>query len=263
MLVARDQTAAQLRASGLEVTSRALDASWHADVEVVSVLDEPCDVLVVATKAVGLGAALDRVAVAPGLVLPLLNGLDHMAPLRERFGQAAVVAAAIRIASDRPRTGVVEQTSAGARIDVAGGPPDASAVAEELSRAGLDVRVGGSEARVLWSKLVRLAALAAATSAFDANLGAIRADPAQLDDLRACVAEAAAVATAEGAPVDPAAAQAEIDGLRDDQGSSLWRDVRAGRENEREAILGAVLRAGARHGVPTPTFARLDALIAA
>ena len=261
MLIAREETAGQLRASGLQISSRALDASWQSQVEVVSVLEEPCDVLIVATKAVGLDAALGCIAVAPGLVLPLLNGLDHMAPLRERFGQAAVIAAAIRIASDRPRTGVIEQTSAGARIDIADGPP-AGAVAGELSRAGLDVRVGGSEAQVLWSKLARLSALAATTSAFDCDLGAIRADPARLADLRACVAEAAAVAGAEGAPVDPAAAQAEVDGLRDDQGSSLWRDVRAGHENERDAILGAVLRAGARDGIDTPAFARLNDAIA-
>ena len=52
----------------------------------VARLEEPVDVLIVATKAAGLKDALERIVVAPKLVLPLLNGLDHIAVLRERFG---------------------------------------------------------------------------------------------------------------------------------------------------------------------------------
>ena len=40
---------------------------------------EPVDVLLVTTKAAGLDDALGRVTPDPGLVVPLLNGLDHMA----------------------------------------------------------------------------------------------------------------------------------------------------------------------------------------
>ena len=48
---------------------------------------ETPDVLIVATKAVGLEEALERVEGIgePELVLPLLNGLDHLAVLRRRF----------------------------------------------------------------------------------------------------------------------------------------------------------------------------------
>ena len=37
------------------------------------------DALLVATKAAGLEEALERIEVEPALVLPLLNGLDHIA----------------------------------------------------------------------------------------------------------------------------------------------------------------------------------------
>ena len=49
----------------------------------VARLQESADALVVATKAAGLEEALERVEAAPALVLPLLNGLDHIALLRE------------------------------------------------------------------------------------------------------------------------------------------------------------------------------------
>ena len=49
-------------------------------------LASPVDCLIVATKATGLDDALDRVARAPTLVVPLLNGVEHLATLRARFG---------------------------------------------------------------------------------------------------------------------------------------------------------------------------------
>jgi 2-dehydropantoate 2-reductase len=39
----------------------------------------------------------------------------------------------------------------------------------------------------------------------------------------------------------------------------MRRDIAAGREPELDAIAGAVLRAGARHGLECPTIARLAA----
>ena len=47
----------------------------------------------------------------PPLVLPLLNGLDHIALLRERFAPATVLAGTIRVEADRPEPGVVVHTS--------------------------------------------------------------------------------------------------------------------------------------------------------
>jgi 2-dehydropantoate 2-reductase len=43
----------------------------------------------------------------------------------------------------------------------------------------------------------------------------------------------------------------------------MQRDIAAGRPPELDAIPGAVMRAGARHGIATPTIARLYGAIAA
>jgi 2-dehydropantoate 2-reductase len=42
----------------------------------------------------------------------------------------------------------------------------------------------------------------------------------------------------------------------------MQRDIAAGRPPELDAIAGAVLRAGARHGIRTPTIERLVAEVA-
>jgi len=258
-LIAREDTADALARNGLQVTSRALDATFTARPAIATAVDAPVDALLVATKAIGLDVALARVdPAAPAIVVPLLNGVDHMTVLRERFGAERVRAGVIRVQSDRPRTGVVHQTSAAARIDVAGpGDERTALLLAALRSTGLEIRSGASEADVLWSKLARLNAIACATTAFDATLGEIREDPSRLSALHAAIAETAAVARAEGADVDTDRTVAEVDGLRADQDSSMRRDVAAGRAPELDAIPGAVLRAATRHGIAAPAVTYL------
>ncbi len=257
-LIARAETAAAIEAGGLHLVSPLL-GEFDAPVPVVEDLAAPVDCLIVATKAPGLADALDRVAVdAPTVVVPLLNGVEHLATLRARFGSERVVAAVIRIESDRPRPGVIVHSSPGARIDIAGPPPPGTepivdALAAELRGAGLDVRLGAPEPDVIWSKLARLCPLALTTTASDRPLGFVRTDPRWRSALTNAVTETVTVAIAEGAQLDPADTIAELDAAHPELGSSMQRDVRAGRAPELDPIAGAVLRAGARHELRCPT----------
>src|ERR1700716_890810 len=101
VMVARESTAAVIEADGITVRSVRL-GEFLARPRAVAWLTAPPDVLIVATKATGLDAALERVRADPRLIVPLLNGLDHMALLRSRFADSSVAAGSIRIDSDRP-----------------------------------------------------------------------------------------------------------------------------------------------------------------
>jgi 2-dehydropantoate 2-reductase len=265
-IVARDSTAAVIDEVGLRVSSVRL-GELVAHPRVVGRLEEPVDVLVVATKAIGLDRALERIAAAPALVLPLLNGLDHLPLLRARFGNETVVAGTIRVEADRPEPGVVVHTSPFLRVDMASRYASASegmgVLAQTLTDAGIPARVGDSEPQVMWSKLVRLNALACTTSAFDKLLGEIRDTPELRDQLVGAIEEGCAVALAEGAVMDSGDPLGELNQAHATLGSSMQRDIAAGRTPELDAIPGAVLRAGARHGVDCPTIQRLVAMIAA
>ncbi|MFL5830108.1 MAG: ketopantoate reductase family protein [Solirubrobacteraceae bacterium] len=264
-VVARESTAALIEAEGIAVESARL-GDFVGRPRATPALNDPVDVLIVATKAVGLDDALERVDTAPRLVVPLLNGLDHMALLRRRFNASSVVAGTIRIEADRPSPGRIVQTSPFLRVDLAAdhpaGRPAITNLAETLQAAGIPAEIGPSERQILWSKLVRLNALACTTSAAEKPIGFIRSDPEWRAALIGCIEEAAAVANADGAEIDPAARLAELDAAHAERGSSMQRDIAAGRAPELDAIAGAVLRAGARHGVPCPTIARLAAVIA-
>ena len=183
-----------------------------------------------------------------------------------RFGAGHVAAGTIRIESDRPAPGRIVQTSPFLRVDLAADDASlrraCSAVAGTLERAGIPAQIGLSEAQILWSKLVRLNALACTTSAADSPIGFIRTDPDWRAALEACIYEAAAVADADGAEIDPAARLAELDEAHPELGSSMQRDIAAGREPELDAIPGSVLRAARRHRLECPTIARLTEQIA-
>jgi 2-dehydropantoate 2-reductase len=267
VIVARGPTADAISRDGLRVSSVSL-GEFVVHPRAVEWLEEPADALLVATKAQGLTAAVERIRSEPALVLPLLNGLDHLAALRERFPPERVLAGSIRVESDRPAPGVIVHTSNFLRVDMASHAPgvrDAMEhLAQALSNAGVPARVLDSEAQVMWSKLVRLNALACTTSAYDKLLGEIRSTPELRSDLEGAIEEGCAVGRAEGAQdVDPATAMAELERAHGTLGSSMQRDIAAGRLPELDAIPGSVLRAAARHGLSCPTIERLVAMIAA
>ncbi|MFZ1154072.1 MAG: 2-dehydropantoate 2-reductase [Solirubrobacteraceae bacterium] len=265
-VVARDSTVETISTRGLRVSSVLL-GDFIAHPRALARLDEPVDVLIVATKASGLREALERIDATPSLVLPLLNGLDHIAVLRERFGEERVVAGTIRVEADRPQAGVVVHTSQFLRVDMASHEPAVrepmELLAGTLSDAGVPARVGDSEPQVMWSKLVRLNALACTTSAFDKLLGEIRSTPELRDELMGAIDEGCAVARAQGASIASGEALGELAAAHATLGSSMQRDIAAGRPPELDAIPGSVLRAAAAHGIECPTIERLIAMIAA
>lgn len=265
-VVARERTCETIGERGLRVNSVLL-GDFTAHPRAVTHLEQPLDALIVATKAAGLGDALERIQATPSLVLPLLNGLDHLAVLRERFGEGSVVAGTIRVEADRPEPGVVVHTSQFLRVDMASHDPAARERMEELAstlaEAGIPARVGDSEPQVMWSKLVRLNALACTTSAFDRLLGEIRSTPELRAELVGAIEEGCAVARAEGASIASGDPLGELTAAHATLGSSMQRDIAAGRPPELDAIPGAVLRAAARHGIECPTIERLVGMIRA
>jgi 2-dehydropantoate 2-reductase len=263
-VVAREGTAAALARDGIAMESARL-GDMRARPEAVTELDRPVDALVVAVKATGLADAVERIRAEPHLVVPMLNGLDHVEALRQRFGPRAV-AATIRIEATRVAPGRIEQTSPFLVVELASADPrmraSLDAFGDLLNRAGIPARVRDSEADVMWGKLVRLCSLALTTTAYDVPLGPIRSTPELRADHEGCVREAAAVAVADGADIDPRNTLEELDEAHAELDSSMHRDVSAGREPELDAIAGSVLRAGARHGLGCPTIERLAGRVA-
>jgi 2-dehydropantoate 2-reductase len=220
---------------------------FRARPRAVEALRERVDLLLVTVKATGLDDALARVEAPAAIVLPLLNGLEHMAAIRSRLRGRVVAGSIGLLEAYRESPSRVVQTT---------GTPVVTA-AEDVDLPGFEVRVVPDERALLWEKAARLAPLAAATAAAQRPVGELRADAAWRHRLEAALAEACAVAGADGVPLDAAAQWKIIDAMPAGLTTSTARDVAAGRESELDAITGSVVRAGRRLGVATPVLAAL------
>ena len=254
-LVMRDESLA--RYDGVVHVESALLGDFDVALPAAAGLERPVDALWVTPKAPQLADALERAAAgAASVVVPLLNGLDHVEVLRRHFGPDAVLPASIAIESERVRPGVVRQLSPFAVVRLSPGPR-AEELRGELDDAGFDVSIGKSEADVLWRKLAMLAPIALTTTLRGSPLGGAVGDPAWRARLQGCIREIAAVAQAEGVAIDGEAMVDRIEGFPPDLRSSMQKDREAGKPTEIDAIGGSVLHAAARHGLDVPTTREL------
>lgn len=228
----------------LRVESVVLGEDFDVAVPAASDIERAVDVLWVAVKATGLDQAVSLAppeAVGEAVVIPLLNGVDHVDVLRERYPE--VVAAAIRVESERAAPGLIRQKSPFLRVDMAG----AESVQGALRAAGIECHSRTDEATLLWEKLVFLAPIALATAAFDAPFGEVRVEPL----FSGCRSEAALAAQAAGATIDINAVRNLHDAAPAAMQSSMQKDVAAGVEPELAAIAGPILRLGQEQGFST------------
>ena len=228
---------------------------FTADVSIAPRLAEPVDAVLVTVKATQLVEALKRVPTATlgdALVIPFLNGIDHVEHLRRVYPADSVVPAAIRVEATRVAPGVIRHTSPFAVVDIG---PRGESIGAHLRAAGLDVRINDDEKAMLWDKMAVLAPMALLTTHERANFGEVRAQ--RREDLEAVVHEFASVAAAEGVAIDPVANLAFIDKAPETMETSMQRDQAAGRPIEIDALGGALLRRAAKAGIQVPVTKRL------
>ncbi|MFD4573577.1 ketopantoate reductase family protein [Streptomyces sp. NPDC058417] len=257
--LAGDDTAAVLRRDGLRVESGRY-GDFTVAVEARTRLGEPVDALFVTVKQTSLGAALERTPadiLGDAVVVPLLNGVEHLAALRAHHPAGRVVAGTVRVETTRTAPGRIAHTSPFAALELASPP---AGFTDLLERAGLAVTVRDDEEAMLWDKLAFLAPFALLTTRHRTDAATLRTE--RRAELTAVLDEVTAVARSAGAGVTTASVLAFLDGAPAGMRSSMQRDAEAGRPLELDAIGGAVLRAGAARGIATPATADLVERIA-
>jgi 2-dehydropantoate 2-reductase len=222
----------------------------------------PIDVLWITVKATQLDAALEAITNpgSVGKIVPLLNGIDHIALLRSEYGADKVIPATIAVETERVVPGHIIHRSSFARLNVASaGRNTLSATIEALQKFGFECRFVDDEITLMWSKLVFLAAFALSTTAADKNTGEILADPEWRQLGLSVIREASAVAVAERATIDAEKVIAGVLKMPGNMRSSMQKDVEQGNTPELDAIAGPILRGARKHGIAVPATAKLVA----
>lgn len=239
--------------------------TFRAAVDRAESVAQPFDVLWVTVKATQLDAALRSVNVAPeqlGAVVPLLNGVDHVALLRAKFGHDRVVPGAIRVEAERVAPGKFLIGAMGTRLNLSSiGESRLAGTLDQLRQFGIKCQFDADEMRMLWSKLVILAPFALATTAAAMTIGEVCRSPEWRKRLEDATREACAVITASGTPFDANEIIPIFDKVPGISRSSMQKDVAAGNPPELDAVAGPILRGAQQHGLAAPATRELVEMI--
>ncbi|GLQ88957.1 2-dehydropantoate 2-reductase [Dyella flagellata] len=257
---ARAQALAQ---HGLQIRSQAGDASLMAPPTVqADALHETFDLIMLSCKAYHLPQALQDMAPAVGeqtLILPLLNGMQHLDRLDARFGAGRVLGGLCVIPATLDAEGVVRHLGASAGLSFGerdgGRSPRVERIAQAMANARFDSRLSNTILQDMWNKWVFLAALAGITCLMRAPIGDIVAAPGGERAILDLLEECRRVAEANGyAPGDAAMQRSRT--MLTEAGStlsaSMLRDLEQGSPVEADHVIGDLLARGEAAALELP-----------
>jgi len=227
----------------------------------------PFDVVLLATKAHQTIGAASWLAAATGpttTVAVLQNGVEQVERVRPWVPPSTVVLPAVVYCGvERSAPGRVTHRTHG-WFHLPDG--EAARTVAELFPPGRElVRPVADWPTTAWRKLCENVTANGVTALTGRRMEVLR-DPAVQELARGLLAETTTVAAAEGAALPPDYAERQIARVAvfpDGVGTSMLYDRLGGLPMEEDAIYGAVVRAGGRHGMSTTLNQALLALLAA
>lgn len=250
----RPGRAALLAARGLVVRSPAGDLALPPPRCVDAATVRPdYDVVVLSCKAYDLADAMDAIAGAVGpdtVILPLLNGLDHIDALLARFGAARVLGGLCQISAALGSDGAVEHYTPLHNLFFGELDGRRSArvarIAEIFAACNFDSRASDDIRQEMWEKWCTIASLAGVTCLMRAAIGDI-VEAGGAGFALDLFAECCAIARFNGhAPGDAAQARtvAMLTTPASPMTASMCKDILRGARVEADHIVSALLRRG-------------------
>ena len=205
---------------------------------------------------------LDRLCGPDTIVVALQNGVEAESRLAPHVNGAHVLAAVVYCGATLIEPGHTRNVGGGKLIvpDV----DEAHRLAELFAGTGAEVRPDADYVTELWRKLGINVAVNGVTALTDKPISVSGLPPARMV-AHSILDECWAVARAEGADLPADTIEPTLDGFAKSVNgyTSMRHDRSLGRPTEYDALYGAVVRFGLKHGIATPINAAVCALIAA
>lgn len=222
------------------------------------------DLILIAVKSYDLDEVMRPLqdVLGQGVVLPFLNGLDHLDKLDRLLGKERVMAGVAHIAATITPEGAVRQLTDLHRLTVGARHPWhqelASAFIKLCEGAPFESLLTENIEQMLWDKWAFLAALAGMTTLCRGSVGDIVETPYGRGATIQMYEECCRVARASGYAISAEASVRALEILTAKGSSftaSMLRDLLNGQPTEHDHILGAMIRRGQSLDCQTPLLA--------
>ena len=258
----------QLQADGLVLQTPAGTETLQPQLTQASTLTGHYDLIIVTVKSFALDPLMDDIAPAVGpdtLIMPILNGIRHIATLQQRFGDDKVIGGLCKINATLGDKGEVIQMTPLHQLlyGALDGNNDArlQRVDAALRVSQVDTLFSENIMDELWEKWLLLSTLGAVCCLARGNTQQILTSRGGEALLQGIFAEILSVITAEGYQPRPAVTARIYELLNNPatpMTSSMYRDLTQGFDIEADQVIGDLLLRAKRNGLATPLLNAVD-----
>lgn len=233
----------------------------------------PCDLVVLATKAMHVAPAAESAKALLGKDTPVLsiqNGLGGPETAAGILGRERVMVGVVGgFGASMKGPGHAHHNGMElVRLGEFGGPitPRLQRVEEAWAGAGFKVKVFDDIDQLIWEKLICNCAYSGPCGVMEYTIRQVLDDPDMSKVSATCAAEGYAVAKAKGVKLDftdPVAYVRDFGAKIPNSRPSVLLDLMAGRKSEIDVINGSIPRVGKQVGVAAPVNDTITALVKA
>lgn len=267
--IARGAHLDAIRENGLRVDS--VDGDFI--IRPAKAADDPAsigkaDLILLAVKAWQLDDAVQKIKPLIGentLILPLMNGIEHMEKLLSAFGKKHVLGGLSRISTFIEAPGHIRHV--GIAPYIAFGEWDHTKSGRVQNLVEMFKSIPGITAEnppdiqiAMWEKFIFISATSGVGAYTRLPIGEIRANAETRSMLQNALEETAAVAHARGVGIAGNFVEAtmqRIETIAPHVIPSMQKDMMEGRPSELNEQTGAVIRMGKTFNIPTPTHEKI------
>ena len=222
------------------------------------------DVVFLAIKAWQLDDAILQMKPLIGqftVIIPLLNGIEHMEALVNAFGREHVLGGVCRISAFIAEAGRIKHVGIDPFIAFGELNREMSECVSKLydvfkNISGVTVEASGNIELAMWGKYLLISAFSGVGAVTRSPVGMFRSIPETRAMFRRALEEVVLVANSRGVGLTEKSVQAvmdRIDQTQPDTMASMQKDVLAGRPSELESQTGALVRMARAATVSVPT----------
>ena len=195
------------------------------------------------------------------VIVPLLNGIEHMEALVNAFGSEHVLGGVCRISAFIADAGHIKHDGIDPFISFGELNREMSERVSKLydvfkNISGVTVEASGNIELAMWEKYLLISAFSGVGAVTRSPVGMFRSIPETRAMFRRALEEVALVANSRGIGLTEKSVQAvmdRIDQTQPDTMASMQKDVLAGRPSELESQTGALVRMARAATVSVPT----------